>query len=206
MRPLLFALAVLFATTQPASAHRLKLFAMVDDGVVTGYGFFIGGGRPQGAAIIIRDASGRELYRGSTDDHGAFSWRPPQPADFTLVIDARDGHTAEARITADRFAGTNADGPLAAEAVDTPAAAPRRLGGCPTDIDPVMLADIVDRSVDRAVSRQVRPLLEAYEAADGRARLNDIAGGVGMIVGIAGIAMWAASRRRSRSAPTANET
>jgi nickel transport protein len=69
-----------------------------------------------------------------------------------------------------------------------------------------MLADIVDRSVDRAVSRQVRPLLEAYEAADGRARLNDIAGGVGMIVGIAGIAMWAASRRRSRSAPTANET
>lgn len=175
----------------------MKLFAAVEDGIVTGHGFFIGGGRPQGATIIIRDAGGRELYRGNTDDHGAFSWRPPQVTDLVLVIDARDGHVAEAKIAADRFTGTKAKESAAVmESGSTPAAAPGKASGCRTDAESAALAAIVDRSVDRAVSRQVRPLLEAYEAADGRIRLNDIAGGVGMILGIAGIGLWAASRRR----------
>lgn len=200
MRVPFLALALLLVAAQPAGAHRLKVFATVDDGAIAGYAFFIGGGRPQAATIVIRDAEGRELYRGVTDAQGIFAWRAPQPADFTVLIDARDGHVAETRIAADRFAGTSA-GPVAAVASPSapPGAAspPAAAGG----IDPAMLADVVDRSVDRAVARQVRPLLEAYDAAEGRVRFNDIAGGLGMIVGLAGIALWAASRRRAGAPP-----
>jgi nickel transport protein len=41
----------------------------------------------------------------------------------------------------------------------------------------------------------VRPLLEAFSATDSRIRLNDIVGGIGMIFGLAGVAMWMSARR-----------
>jgi nickel transport protein len=50
-------------------------------------------------------------------------------------------------------------------------------------------------AVDAAVARQLRPLLEAYEAAEGRTRFNDIMGGIGMIMGLAGLALWGSTRR-----------
>lgn len=202
MRPLVLALALLVALAGPAAAHRLKLFATVEDGAITGYGFFIGGGRPQGATLVIRDAAGAEVHRGATDAQGAFSWRPPEADDFTLVIDARDGHVADTRIGADRFAGTMLSGPApttdpvasAATAPGIPSAETAATGA----LDPTTLAETIDRAVDRAVARQIRPLLEAYGQADGRIRLNDVAGGVGMIIGLAGIAIWASGRRRAR--------
>lgn len=204
MRTALLALTLLLVAA-PASAHRLKLFATVEDGTVTGYAFFIGGGRPQGAMLLIRGASGQELYRGTTDDRGQFSWRPQAPADLVLTVDARDGHVAEARLAADRFSGV-------ARAVSSHAATPPAphssglgdtgLGGAaakPGGVDAAVLAGLIDQAVDRAVSRQVRPLLEAYDEADGKVRINDVIGGVGMIVGLAGIALWASSRRSRRA-------
>jgi nickel transport protein len=58
----------------------------------------------------------------------------------------------------------------------------------------------VEAQVDRAVARQVQPLLEAYDQAEARVRFNDVMGGIGMIVGLAGAGLWALSRRR-RDAP-----
>ena len=204
MRALL-ALAILAVLAEPAAAHRLKLFATVEAGAIAGYGFFIGGGRPQGATLVIRDAAGAEVFRGATDDAGVFSWRPPAPGDFALTIDARDGHVAEARIGADRFAG-DASGAAPAAAAPAPAAtAPIPAAGTACAPDPGVLAAI-DRAVDTAVARQVRPLLEAYAEAEGRVRFNDVAGGIGMIVGLAGIALWASARRRPPPSPPAGSS
>ncbi len=173
-----------------ADAHRLKLFATVEDGTVSGYAFFIGGGRPEGAALVIRDAQGQELYRGTTDAAGAFSWRPPQASDLALLVDAGDGHVAEAAITEGRFSVVEGSASAAATGGDAETAS----GALPADEN--VLAEMIDRSVDRAVSRQVRPLLEAYAAAEGRVRFNDVVGGIGMIIGLAGMALWALGRRR----------
>lgn len=193
--------ACLIATSGPASAHLLKVFARVDDGAVAGFGFFVGGGRPQGATVIMRDAEGKELWRGVPDKKGNFSWRPEKPVALTVILDARDGHIAEAKIAAERFGGeapaaaAAADGPRGAEPTNDPATGPP--AGCPRTVD----ATQIDRIIDKAVARQVEPLLEAYEVASGRARFNDVIGGIGMIVGLAGIGMWAASRRRNRPPP-----
>ena len=62
-------------------------------------------------------------------------------------------------------------------------------------ITPADLDARIAKAVDAAVARQIRPLLEAYDAADGRVRFNDLIGGLGWIAGIAGLWAWFRSRR-----------
>ncbi|MCB9947072.1 MAG: carboxypeptidase regulatory-like domain-containing protein [Rhodospirillaceae bacterium] len=199
MRRFGLALLLLVAAMAPAEAHRLKVFATVEAGSVTGYGFFIGGGRPMGATVVISDAAGTELYRARTGADGAFSFTPDAPTDLTVTIDAGDGHVAHETIAGDRFGPPVATGGALAAEPQVPAEA----AGPATPVGPDAAAGLstealqamIDRSVDTAVARQIRPLLEAYDEADGRVRFNDVIGGIGMIIGIGGAALWMASRR-----------
>ncbi|XHM74586.1 cobalamin biosynthesis protein CbiM (plasmid) [Mesorhizobium sp. ANAO-SY3R2] len=200
--------ATIACLTFAAEAHRLKLFATVEDGVVMGYGFFIGGGRPSGAQLLIRNKAGVELYRGPTGRDGSFTFKPAAASDLFLTINAGDGHVADTHIAADRFpeGGTLDAVGVAQAAGEAPAATLDPVA--PTFVpaaakSPEELAALVDRSVDRAVSRQIAPLLEAYAEADGRARFTDVVSGIAMIIGLAGLLMWARSRRRPGEVPPA---
>ena len=209
LRTILAAVALMVVWAGPAAAHRLKVFATVEAGTVTGYAFFIGGGRPQGAQVIFRTPGGTDLAETVTDAEGGFSFRPPAPQALEVVVNAGDGHVAEVLLAADRFGPANPvpDGPAAAGPEPAPqvsdaATAPAPAAASPPPAatclpDPAVLAGLVDAAADKAVARQIRPLLEAYEAAEGRVRFNDVMGGIGMIVGLAGTALWVSARRRS---------
>jgi nickel transport protein len=175
-----------------ANAHRLKVFATVEAGAITGYGFFVGGGRPRGSAVIIRDANGQEVFKGETDEEGRFSWRPSSPSDFTISVDTREGHMAEARIAANRFSVEASNPVQAAPAIASTVAAKPADAGQPHAPDMSAL-------IESAVSRQVRPVLERLEALDGSLQLRDIVSGICMIFGLAGIALWIISRKSSAS-------
>lgn len=179
---------VLVVASLPAAAHRLKLFATVEAGEIVAEAFFVGGGRPEGVEVVVRDGGGAEIHRGRTDAAGGFRWRPPRAGDLTLRVDTGDGHFAETTLAADRFGGAVTSEAPASVAQSTPAAAP----------DAGEIGRVIEAAVDRAVSRQTRPLLEALERAEARLRFNDVAGGVGMIVGLVGAALWASSRRREK--------
>lgn len=203
LRALLCAFALMVLWSGPAAAHRLKVFATVEGGAVTGYAFFIGGGRPQGAQVIFRTPGGADLAEAVTDADGGFSYRPPVPQAVEVVVNAGDGHVAEVLLAADRF-GPAAAAPAVPDAVppEAGAATPNPAASAPAPStaclpDAATLAGIVDAAADRAVARQIRPLLVAYEAAEGRVRFNDVMGGIGMIVGLAGTALWVSARRRS---------
>lgn len=205
--PLAFAAATaiaLLATSGTAQAHRLKLFVTAEGGEISGYAFFVGGGRPEGVPFVVKDAQGREVARGSTDDRGDFRWRPPAAADYTIVVDTGDGHWSETKIDADRLAEAGPAAPATAPtasptpAVVSSAASPAATAACAAPLDEAALTSRIERAVDVAVARQLRPLLAAYDQAEGRLRFNDVAGGVGMIVGLAGAALWASARRRER--------
>ncbi|MDB5545323.1 MAG: hypothetical protein JWO64_2472 [Hyphomicrobiales bacterium] len=184
MKRLGLILALLFVAT-PASAHRLKLFATLESGVISGYAFFVGSGRAHGAAISVKDAAGKELATLTTDDTGAYSYKTPAPQTYHLTANTGDGHSADAVIEAARFGGASTTAPDSDEAEDVDASAPA----------PALSQAQIERAVDAAVARQVKPLIEAYEMAEGRTRLNDIMGGIGMIIGLAGLALWGSSRR-----------
>jgi nickel transport protein len=191
MQRLLLVIALSVSMVSAANAHRLKVFATVEAGAIAGYGFFVGGGRARGLSLIIREADGREVFKGETDEEGRFAWRPPSPSDFLISIDTREGHMAEARIPASRFSAA------AANPVETPAAIspiasdkPASAGGA---CEP--RASDLNALVEAAVSRQVRPVLERMEAMDGNLQLRDIVSGVCMIFGLAGIALWIVGRK-----------
>lgn len=176
---LVLVLALCFAV--PAQAHKLKVFATVEGTSVAGYAFFIGGGRPHGTPWTARDAGG-EIANGATDAEGRFAFTlPPTGAagDVTVTVDTREGHIASATLSAGRFGGS----PAPATAMAAQAVAP-----APT-------ADVA-AAVEAAVQRQVEPLLERIEELDARLRLTDIVSGIFLILGLAGMALWARGRRR----------
>ncbi len=201
----LVALAFIAAFAAPAEAHRLKLFVSVEGMTVSGYAFFIGGGRPQDVAFLIRDGAGADVHHGRTDAEGAFSWAAEKPADYLLLVDTGDGHFAEEKIPADRFSRDTSKTAPVATAVPPPPSEASPVGAagatiaCPSPVDPALLA----RLTEAAVARQLRPLIEAQTLAEGRLRFNDIMGGIGMIVGLAGLGAWGLARRREREGPKA---
>lgn len=189
--------AAMLLAPGPALAHRLKLFTAVENGVISGYGFFIGGGRATAASIVFRNSGGIELHRMTVDTKGEFRWKAPGPQDVKVILNAGDGHTVETTIAAGRLAtaGAPASGPedRARNAASTDAESAAKP---PAAVSQQQIAAMVERKVDEAVARQIKPLLEAYAKAEGRVRFNDIMGGIGMIIGLAGIALWATGRRR----------
>jgi nickel transport protein len=164
----------------PAQAHRLKLFVTVEGNTVSGYAFFVGGGRAESVALTITDPTGAVVQRGTTDRFGAFTWTAPHPESYRISVDTGDGHVVERVISAELF---TAGAPLPASAAPAPAER--------SALDPM-----IEAAIERALARQLRPLIEAQDQAESRLRFNDIMGGIGMIVGLAGLGMWAKARRR----------
>jgi nickel transport protein len=177
--PLLMALAL----AGPAEAHRLKVFATVEGTQAKGYAFFIGGGRAEQTPWVAKDATGSQIARGTTDDEGRFAFAvvPPPASDITVTVDTREGHIAFATLPAARFAGGVPSASKAA--TETPAAA------APPEAS-------IDARVEAAVQRQVEPLMEQIDRMESRLRFTDMVSGVFLILGLAGMALWAKGRRR----------
>lgn len=193
------ALCALLASAAPALAHRLIVFAAREGEAVTGYAFFVGGGRASEAQAFLRDAEGRTLAQARTDAQGAFRFAPPSGLDVTIVINAGDGHVAEAPVAGERFATESPARAVAQEsaqesAQETPQESAQTSARA---LAPADLA-LIERRVEEAVARQMRPLLEAQAQAAARIRFNDVMGGVGMIIGLFGAALWAMARRKER--------
>ncbi|QFR33728.1 cobalamin biosynthesis protein CbiL [Ancylobacter sp. TS-1] len=178
-------LLFLLAFAAPAQAHKLKVFATVAGDSIAGYAFFIGGGRARGTPWIAKDSAGATLISGTTDAEGRFAFALPPEAtgDVTVTVDTREGHIASATLTAARLAGGAAPSPSPAAATDSPVST---------------IADTrpLEAAIEAAVQRQVEPLLERIEELDARLRVTDIVSGVFLILGLAGMALWARGRRK----------
>lgn len=185
MSRLLVALLIVLAFAAPAQAHKLKVFATVEDQSIRGYAFFIGGGRPDGSSWIAKDRSGEQIASGTTDAEGRFAFDIPASVatDVTVTIDTREAHVASATIAAARFRDATAE--AASAPAETPAAAAQPPGDAR-----------IAAMVASAVQREVEPLLERIEAMDSRVRYTDTISGVFLIIGLVGIGLWARGRRR----------
>jgi nickel transport protein len=186
IRLILVLLSILVAG--PAAAHSLRLFAKVDGDTVSGYAFFIGGGRPAGVNWVAKMGA-QTVAAGKTGKDGDYSFAAPGKVTdgIAITVDTGEGHIATTLLKPDRFSMVGAmpaAPPLPASTSDGAAAAAPALSG-----------DATAKLVEVAVERQIGPLLERIEAMDARMRLTDVISGIFLILGLAGMALWARGRK-----------
>lgn len=191
-RWLLILLLGLASAAVPAAAlaHKIKVFASAEGAVISGYAYVTGGTRVKDAAVRIIAADDRVLEETSIDAAGNFRFEAKEPIDHRIIVDAGGGHVAEFTLKASELTGMNGAAPIAAAIdADTPAQ--------PKSV--TLSAATLQALVDQAVARQLRPLREQLDAYQAEARWHDVLGGIGYILGIAGIAFYFLARRQPPS-------
>ena len=80
-------------------AHRVILFAWVENGTVFVESKFNSGKKVKAGKIIVTDLQGSELVKGTTNEKGEFSFKLPQKTDLKIALIAGEGHRAEWTLT-----------------------------------------------------------------------------------------------------------
>ncbi|WP_243439458.1 cobalamin biosynthesis protein CbiL [Fundidesulfovibrio soli] len=182
----------------PALAHKVNVFAVAENGALVGEAYFSGGGKALDSLIEVFDASGAVVAQGRTGADGAF--RIPLPATFTpplrVVLRAGEGHQNDYTLTAQDLGQDLGLPAQAARAPSSPASPVAQAAPAGT-IDETRLAALVEQAVAKAVpaivEEKLAPLrlqLTRMAEQDQSARMRDIIGGLGWIIGLVGIAAW----------------
>jgi nickel transport protein len=189
-------------------AHKFKVFASAAGDRIEGTAYFAGGSPAAGATVLIQDGQGRVLATLSPGEDGSFSYQALASVEHIVVARTGDGHEAKWSISADELAPAFAAvkaverealpsgaGLVSPPRPSEPTAGEPAAARQPADsgLDPRMTA-----AIEQAVARQVCPLREALNAAQDQVRLHDILGGIGYILGLAGLALWLRSRQPQR--------
>jgi nickel transport protein len=190
----------------PALAHKLNLFAAAEGRVIRGEVYFAGGGKAADVPVRVQSASGEPLAALRSGADGGFAYKATAAVDHQIIAETPDGHRASWLVRAaelggafpqgdDADAGASSSAAAPLQAADRPAlaaaaAAATEIGAAEARLDPDLIA-----AIERAVARQVRPLREAAAAARDAAGFRDVLGGIGYIVGLAGLGLWWQCRR-----------
>ncbi len=198
-------LFVLFSFLVPAApqAHKLRVFAFVEGDYIVGESSFSGGRKAKNVEIAVSAAAGgKTLLTCRTDDQGSFRVQIPREArdnrlDLLIVANGGDGHRGEWPLPAAEYLGPGGAAPEMEPAVKADMVAPAEgrpeSGGRRSEyVDDERLR----RIVEDVLEEKLAPL--KYMLAKGREQgpsLSDIIGGIGYILGLAGIAAYFKSKK-----------
>ena len=168
--------AVMFAS--PAAAHLVHVDAHVHGHTIHATAYYHGDTPVRNAKVTAYDPAGETLAETTTDEDGKFSLEARYRCDHRLVVDTGDGHGTEYTVTAAELPG------------DLP---PR--GGAP--VAAPTAAD--HHHHHNGVSTEIAALRKQIAEFRRETRLRDVLGGIGYIVGIAGIAFYFLGLKRQRS-------
>ncbi len=210
---LVLTLVSLLARPLPARAHAAYIFAWVDGERVCSESYFAKKSKIRGGAVTVQSSSGRTLAEGRTDERGLWCFPAPPVQDLHFAVNAGQGHRAEFVLPARNFPAGNArtappstpaaaDGARQAPEVASPdAVSSKSMDRDKTPVaTPDALREMVREAVREELQTQLSPIRQALaeQNADSGPSLRDIAGGLGWIVGLAGLAAWYTSTRRKK--------
>ncbi len=181
-------LAVAISYAHPALAHKLNMFAYVENNQVFVEGYFSDGIKPKNSDVTVVAADGSVLLEGKTDDAGAFAFPAPNVAPIRVVLNAGMGHQADHTISAaDLGVAATESAPTvqsgtAGSDIAAFASAAANTGAPPTATSGAN----VEQAVRRAVADAVKPLALEINTLKNKTRMSDIIGGIGLIIGLLG--------------------
>lgn len=172
------ALALGLMAAWPVQAHRMNLFALAEGPEIRGTLTFSGGGRGAGLPVRIEGPDGGLLAEVRTAGDGTFRFTATRRQDHRLSADSGDGHAAHFLVKAEEL----------------PASLPAGQGAPPVPAaEPAPAAPSSD--LEAAIARQIAPLRLQIEAYEQRIRWHDALGGIGYILGLAGITFFFLGRK-----------
>ncbi len=198
-------LILLLSLPGVAWAHRVNVFAHVEGDTLHVEAYFQRGVPAQKSAVELRNGATGVLYtQGETNDAGLAALTIPAQAkadraDLDIVLRAGEGHQNHWTVKAEEYLPATPPPPRPAPASPpgkktsttgtgaTPAPASGAAPSCPPPPDP---APLIEAAVERKIAPLREMLLDSQEPG-----LREVVGGIGYLVGIAGLLAYARSRR-----------
>ena len=176
----LFLIPLLGITPNPAYAHRVNIFAWVEDGHIHGEGYFASGKKCIGCKVAMYGLRGEKIEEAVTDPKGLFLFKCPDGADkVKLVLSAGAGHRAETVLDM----GNKSARPDSIPASSTITNSKYRKG-C---------------DIEQLLDRKLEPLLQEVRAlrkSQQEITFQDVVSGLGYIFGLMGLALYGFSKKK----------
>lgn len=175
-------------------AHKVNVFAYVENQQLYVEGYFNDGKMAKKSAIEVIDPDGNVIMQDVTDDQGQITFDlPDQSIPLRIELNAGMGHQGVYVMSAEDLGAVAP--PVAMEAISAPDEASPSVAVSPS-INPAEL----EAAVQRAVGDAIKPLVRELSVAQKQASLSDIVGGIGLIVGVlGGFAFFKARQQMSKA-------
>jgi nickel transport protein len=175
-------------------AHKIRVFAWIAGDTVTVESGFSGGRPLVAGSVEVQDAAtGNSLLQGKTNDGGVFTFSLAKTIKqngvaLRIIVSGGEGHQNEWLLeTKDHQGGAGVD--------TTVAAAPTPSLATPVPADQANIEHLT-RIFDQLLEEKLAPIRRSLaQAEEQKPKFTDILGGIGYIVGIAGIIAWMKSRK-----------
>jgi nickel transport protein len=187
----------------PASAHRVNVFAWVEGDTVYVEGKFAGGKQVKAGKIVVLDSQGVELLSGLTNDRGEYSFKVPKQTDLRIVLSAGQGHQGEWTVRVDEM------NELTSEKSGQPGAEKgvqysqkETFGKTSADEETVapdtaIIREELETIIESVLDEKLKPInRKLSDMRQEGPTLKDIFAGIGYILGLVGIAAYVHSRKK----------
>lgn len=186
-----------------AQAHKIRVFAYADNGTITTEAAFSSGRPAKNSKVMVHNGNGDTLLTGTTNDKGIFRFAIPRQAkasgmDLNIVVDVGEGHrgawllnAADYSTAEDSHSGENSG----EDSEEVSSAAPSATPSTNT-----LNCQDIEATVEKIIAKELAPLKRMI--AQQRAHttsLQDIIGGLGYILGLAGILFYFKAKKQTSS-------
>lgn len=174
-------------------AHKVRIFAWGEGNIIYTESKFSGGKPAQKATVtVLNEKTGEQLLQGTTDQDGLFQFPLPSqkiPA-INIVVNSGDGHK-------NNWLYELGDPVVEKEESDTVTASSSPAAVAVTEDTVTLikeqLAEVIEASLEKKLSPIRRELAERSQQGPS---IQDIFGGLGYILGLAGLAAYMKSKKQ----------
>jgi nickel transport protein len=200
----LFVCVIIICFSSQAVAHRINLHAYVEGETCHVEAYFSQSRKVQLAHVEVWDPQGDKLLEGTTDREGRFSFKIPQKTDLKIVLATRLGHRSDFTIKADEISRVKQGNDQAPSLLNSETGHSHHdtefinESGEMILVDPDVLQEMLDHTVKHALDEKFKTfyaMLSKTKEEDGVTASRIIAG-IGYILGVFGLIMFLASRKK----------
>jgi len=202
---LMFTMLWLLLLPVSVSAHNVTVFAWVDGDTIHTQSKFSGGKRVKNAPILVYDFKDVLLLEGKTDENGMFSFKIPQKTALKIVLKASMGHLAFWKLQAEELGETESKTAVQPTGMKAPLVTDSRSAGIEKNVDVSESTKVslgkreIEEIINASLDKKLQPITEMLaDAMNQEPGFTEIMGGIGYILGLVGIALYFANRKRNR--------